>query len=221
MKPEHRFHSYITAATVTIMYFVILHIVPLLNIYPTFDPYIKPIATLLLSMGVYKLLATILLAGSRNIKFIKRHLLGSYYVNGTWIGQFLDSDSSKIITIEHFEQTLSTLKIRGQGLTETGESYAYWESNSATIDAESGVLRYAYSCDQNSSKGSWQGICVFHFGREDETKPPYEIRGYSADLIDGVRTENIELKIDENLIPLSKAFEIATEILNRPNSSKQ
>jgi hypothetical protein len=206
MKPEHRFHSYVTAATVTAMYFIIQYTLPLLSQQSGILPYLKPAGALLLSVGVYKFLATLLLSMSRKWKFIKRHLLGANYLNGTWVGKFRTFDSSWIYTVEHFEQTLSSLKIRGQGFTADGESYAYWNSLSETIDEQSGLLTYTYNCDKNDDKWSFQGVCVFQFERKDETSAPDRMYGYSADLVDGVRLENRETKISENLLSFDDAF---------------
>jgi hypothetical protein len=206
MKPEHRFHSYVTAATVTAMYFVIQHVLPLLKLDPNSDSYLKPLGTLLLSVGVYKLLATILLSSTRKLKFVKRHLLGASYVNGTWIGKFRASDASVVYTVEHFEQTLSSLKVRGQAFRGSGDSYAQWTSESETIDEVSGLLTYTYNCDKTNDKGSFQGVCVFQFEREDETRGPTRMRGYSADLVDGVRTENRETRLSQDLMPFDKAL---------------
>ena len=212
MSPEHRFHSYITSATVMVMYFVIQHAVPLLNVDPSIAVYLKPLGTLLVSVGIYKFLATLLLASSRKIKFVKRHLLGPNYLNGTWVGKFQTSESSIVYSVEHFEQTLSSLKVRGQAFSVADESYAYWNSLSETIDAEVGVLTYTYNCDKNDDKGSFQGVCVFQLERSDATSAAQRMRGYSADLIDGQRTENRETKLSEDLIPFAQALEMAMQL---------
>jgi hypothetical protein len=211
MKPEHRFHSYVTAATVTVMYFVIQKLLPLLQFNPDVDMYLKPLGTLLLSIGVYKFLATLLLGFARRLKSVKRHLLGASYVNGTWVGKFKASDSSFVYTVEHFEQTLSSLKVRGQAFRESGESYAQWNSESETIDEHSGLLTYTYNCDKTSEKGSFQGVCVFQFERVDETCGPTRMRGYSADLVDGVRTENREVKHSEELVSFEEGLRAARQ----------
>ena len=210
MKPEHRFHSYVTAATVAVMYYVVQHVAPLMS--GGTVPFAQPVAALLLSVGVYKLLASFLLSTSRRFKFVKRHLLGANHVNGTWYGKFRLDDGSLVHTVEHFEQTLSSLKIRGQGFRSSGSSYAQWTSISETIDAEAGILTYTYNCDKTNDKASFQGVCVFQFERADETSGPTCIRGYSADLIDGVRTENIEIKLSEDLLPFNQALQIAREL---------
>jgi hypothetical protein len=212
MKPEHRFHSYVTSATVMVMYFAIQKLLPLLQLEPNVDSYLKPVGALLLSIGVYKLLATTLLGFARKLQFVKRHLLGANYLNGTWVGKFEASDSSIVYTVEHFEQTLSSLKVRGQAFRESGESYAQWNSTSETIDEISGLLTYTYNCDKTNEKGSFQGVCVFQFEREDETCFPTRMRGYSADLVDGIRTENNESKISDDLLPFAMAVSAAKQI---------
>ena len=212
MKPEHKFHSYVTGATVTLMYFVIQKGLPLLHLEPSFEPYVKPIGALLLSAGLYKLFAVVLLGFARKLKFVKRHLLGASYVNGTWVGKFSASDGSTVYTVEHFEQTLSSLKVRGQAFRSSGASYAQWNSLSETIDELSGLLTYTYNCDKTKEKGSFQGVCVFQFERQDETCGPTRMRGYSADLVDGVRTENRETKISEELLPFDDAIRAAHQV---------
>lgn len=212
MKPEHKFHSYVTGATVTIMYFVIQKLLPLFHLEPSIEPYFKPVGALLLSTGLYKLLAFGLLGFARKLKFVKRHFLGASYLNGTWIGKFTASDASTIYTVEHFEQTLSSLKVRGQAFRASGVSYAQWTSLSETIDELSGLLTYTYNCDKTNEKSSFQGVCVFQFERQEATRGPTRMRGYSADLVDGVRTENRETKISEDLLSFEEALRAAQQI---------
>lgn len=207
MKPEHKFHSYVTAATVSAMYFVITDLLPLIQLNSTLQPYAQWLGALLLSLGIYKALATTLLGTARTLKFVKRHLLGPSYVNGTWIGEFTKSDGSKVVTVEHFEQTLSSLKIRGRAYEPSG-SYAHWQSVAETIDEITGTLTYTYTCERD---GPLQGICVFQFDRKDETSGPTGIHGYSADLVDGIRTVNTETRLSEDLLPFDEARRKAQE----------
>lgn len=206
MRPEHKFHSYITAATVTVMYFVITGVLPRLTLSPPLEALAKPIGSLFLSVGIYRLFATFMGSASRRLKFLKRHLLGPRYVNGTWIGKFHAADDTMVFSIEHFEQSLTTLKIRGQAFRASGELYAYWNSISESIDDAAGTLTFTYTCDKGSDKASFQGVCFFQFERGDETMAPTAIRGYSADLIDGIRTENRETRLSEDLLPFDEAL---------------
>lgn len=186
------------------MYFVIQNLLPLID--DSTYPHLKLASALLLSVGIYKLLATTLQSTARKKNFVKRHLLGAKYVNGTWVGKFKASDGTFVYTIEHFEQTLSSLKIRGEAYRYSGELYAQWISLSETIDEVAGSLTYTYNCDKPIDKGSFQGVCVFQFERSNETCGPDRIRGYSADLVDGVRTPNYEEKISEKLLPFGEAL---------------
>jgi hypothetical protein len=127
-------------------------------------------------------------------------------VNGTWVGKFHSSSRGTIYTVEHFEQTLSSLKIRGQAFDASGVRYALWFSISSNIDEASGLVSYTYNCDKDADKGSFQGVAVFYFERPDERSAPLYMAGYSADLIDGQRTENRERKISEDLLPFEAAL---------------
>jgi hypothetical protein len=130
MKAEQRFHSYVTGATITVMCFIIQHGAPALDrLAPKFAVYITPISALLLSAGIYKTFAEFMLRITRRWKVVKRHILGAAYVNGTWLGKFTAENGSLVYTVEHFEQDLSGLKIRGQGQQDDGTWYATWESD--------------------------------------------------------------------------------------------
>src|SRR5579871_2122294 len=105
MKAEQRFHSYVTGATVTVMFFVIQHGGPLLaGMNPLVGIFLAPVAALLLSVGIYKTLASVLLKITRRWKLVKRWMLGASYINGTWVGKFSAEDGSLVFTVEHFEQ---------------------------------------------------------------------------------------------------------------------
>ena len=105
MTPEQKFHSYVTASTVLVMYFAIETVAPLLNEFTI----AKPIVTLLTAIGIYNLFAKILSSLARNWLWVKKYLLGPNFIHGTWGGEFKGSDNDKIITIESFEQTLNLL----------------------------------------------------------------------------------------------------------------
>lgn len=206
MKPEQRFHSYVTAATVVVMFYFIKYVIPLLVFGQALDAILKPAVAMLASVGVYRILAGLILQAASRWRWVKRFLLGASYMNGTWVGKFLSSSNGAIHTVEHFEQTLSSLKIRGQGFDVRGSSYAYWHSVSEAINESSGLISYVYYCDTNSDTGSFQGVAVFFFERSDERSAPRCIRGYSADLVDGRRSGNTEIKISEQLLPFEAAL---------------
>ncbi|MBI6709799.1 hypothetical protein [Pseudomonas syringae] len=206
MSPEHKFHSHVTTATVLLMFYTIKYISPQLIFSPEVDRYIQPVAIFISTVGIYKLIANMILSLANRWDWVKRWLLGAHYLGGTWVGSFKSASGETIRTVEHFEQSLSTLKIRGQAFDEHGESYALWHSVSENIDTNSGLLTYTYNCDKDSDKASFQGIGVFHFQRNDASSAPTIIRGYSADLSDGKRTDNEEKKCSDDLIAFKEAL---------------
>jgi hypothetical protein len=211
MNPEHKFHLSVTIVTVIFMFYVIDFVVPRLTFSTELNQYIKPVVMIFSTVGVYKILATLFVGLAKHWNWVNRWLLGAHYLGGTWVGSFKSASGEIIRTVEHFEQSLSTLKIRGQAFNELGESYALWNSVSENIDAVSGLLTYTYRCDKDSEKNSFQGIGVFHFQRADSSCAPTSIRGYSADLIDGKRTQNEERKYSEKLIDFNQVL-LATKV---------
>ncbi|AGH81193.1 hypothetical protein PCNPT3_06265 [Psychromonas sp. CNPT3] len=205
MTSEHKFHLYVTVATVMVMYFMIENVAPFLNEFGV----AKPIVTLLSTVGIYNLFVKTLSSLARNWLWLKKYLLGATFLNGTWVGEFKGSNNEKIITVEAFDQTLNHLVIRGESFKENGESYAQWISKATFINETDGVLTYTYTCDKDDDKSTFQGVCVFNFERAAAHLPPTYIKGYSTDVIDGVRTSNREKKIDDKLLPLLEAFELA------------
>jgi hypothetical protein len=191
-----------------VMYAVIQHVMPLLAVPGEWAAYAKPIGALLLSAGIYKLLATLLLASARRLKFVKRHLLGPHYLQGTWVGRF-DGGGSTFYTVELFEQTLSSLQIRGSAFGPNDETYARWISVSTAVNAEKGSLTYTYDCHKSADHVSFQGIGLFLFERDDEASPPTRMNGYSADLIDGHRSDNSERKVSDDLLSLDEGLRLA------------
>lgn len=200
MTPEYKLHLHVTVVTVVLMFYVVDLVVPRLTFSPELNHYIKPLVIVFSTVGIYRAFAVLVVGLAKRWNWVKRWLLGPYYLGGTWVGSFKSASGETIRTVEHFEQSLSTLKIRGQAFNELGESYALWNSVSENVDAVSGLLTYTYNCDKDSEKYSFQGIGVFHFQRTDSSCAPTSIRGYSADLIDGKRTDNEERKYSERLV---------------------
>jgi hypothetical protein len=198
--PEQRFHSYVTAGTVTIMLGVIQWAVPLLEQFEGGFILVGTAIAFLVSAGVYKTLAALLKGRFRTWKWVKRWLLGPSYINGTWVGQFLGEGGLTVRTVEHFEQGLSVLKIRGYAAYEDGTWYADWESIAASIDEAAGKLTYIYDCKRSGQQTAFKGVCEFSFQRVNDASAPRRIGGYSADITDGLPVRNDESRYSEDLI---------------------
>jgi hypothetical protein len=213
MSPEYKFHSFVSASTIVVMYYIVTYIVPLLQRGVPFPAITIPGLTALTSVGAYSGVASLLGLFITNSRRIRGILLGSRYIEGTWIGKFQKDDGVPIFTVEHFEQTLGTLMIRGAAYFESGKRYAKWDSIAEKIDERNGVLHYFYSCERDEEKGSYHGVAKFSFERDHAGASPDVISGYSADLRDepdpGKRWNNTEYRIDRGLLPFEQTLDKA------------
>ena len=212
--PEYKFHAYITGFTVTLMYLMITEVIPIFSGLKFGSVSVQPIIAILSTAGIYGTLSSILMTLSRNVEWFKKHLLGAGYLNGTWIGKFTIDNDETIFTVETFEQTISSLKIRGHAFHENGKTFAQWESVAESIKESDGVLTYTYSCSRNQDVFSFEGIGVFKFERTSSHVPPTHIFGYSADMTDGIRNENREKKVSDSLLPVDEALKLAKKEYN-------
>ena len=211
MSATYKFHLFVSTLTVTIMFSVIVFILPRFEPTKDLNSFYKLTIGFLGSVGTYKSLASILLGLFDRFIFIRRRFLGPEYIEGTWVGCYEFSEGQRRFTVEYFEQTLDKVIVRGQAFTEEGEPYGQWLSRAVTVNAEQGTLIYAYDCDIHSDNTSFQGIAIFHFERKTKRKPPSVLNGFSADVIDGVRSANREHKIGDTEIGMKEAFEKAKE----------
>jgi hypothetical protein len=209
MTPEQKFHSYVTSLTVLIMYFLIEKFTPYVNQVGNSSDYIKPIVSILSAFGIYTLLAQSMIVTSRNLQWLNKFLLGASYMNGTWVGKFVNTRGEVKITVEFFEQNISSLTISGQAFNEDGSKYAKWNSVASSINAVDGILTYTYNCDPIMDSSNFRGIGVFQFERKGSHLPPTFIDGYSVDVNDGAKSTNREKKISDDVYELQKAYPVA------------
>jgi hypothetical protein len=139
----------------------------------------------LISLGLYRLVATGIIYMVKKNNWVKKFFLGPYYLEGTWVG-FL---------IERFEQDIDTLVIRGKSYSETTKYHATWTAPSVNIDTISGRISYMYDCFPVNDKSNHNGIAIFNFERNDQYSAPKGLTGFSADLHLGQRTRAMEIKI--------------------------
>ena len=204
MIPIQRFSISVSTMTVVVMFCILEYLLPMLQSsaiprvllqYVPFPALILQISkiglTALSTVGAYTLMSKTLGAFYERVPYLKGFIFGRSYMEGTWIGRFYAQGKPKF-TVEHFEQKLDGIIIRGWASNEDGTRYAEWTSSAVAIDDLRGMLTYTYDCDLLGRNTPQQGIGVFQFERPKHWKAPTGITGYSADLTDGGRTENHE-----------------------------
>ena len=206
MNPERKLQTYVVTATVFVMYALITNVLPMISGLSWIPSGLLAIAS---TVGTYHLLSTGLDYLSRRNSKVMKHILGPSYLHGTWRGSFSVKDHGSVTTVEHFEQTLSELKIRGWAFLKDGSTYSQWRSTAVSINAPDGSLTFAYDCDSYySDSPSFNGIALFQFDRTGVHRAPTDLYGYTADL-DGKpddRFENRMKKVSESLVKFEEVL---------------
>jgi hypothetical protein len=170
----------------------------------------------LISLGLYRFLATILLSLFRKIPYIKKLILGPRYMEGTWVGFFVGHENKIRYLVETFEQDLNELIIRGKVFREDGTYHCVYVSQNATVDIKNGKLSYSYDADSIGSTYINPGLARFDLERVSKESPPSRISGYSSDLFHSKKLMAFEEKLTEKTcMETSKAVEKAIEIYQK------
>ena len=157
MKPSIRFSSIVTTATIFVMWTAFVKLLPLLQVANTNSKLAGALITVITSAAVYRTFAALLAWGLGKFVLLKSFVFGPYFMHGTWVGCFRGSGGDVRFLVEHFEQDIHSLLIRGRSYFASGEVHANWTSEAATVDADRGRLIYTYSCDTMERAVTLQG----------------------------------------------------------------
>lgn len=212
MSPANRFHLFVATLTVGFMYWLLGHLSAWFPSTDALGSWQKAAIAYISSAGFYQLSATGLRYVLDHSKLARQWTLGAAYIEGTWIGCYKTPGNENRLTVEHFEQTLDGIAIKGYAFTEGSDRPVVdWTSRAAAVDGSLGVLTYSYTCNQATDKTSFEGIADFKFERAQTRKPPQYLNGYSADLIDGIRAGNRESLLSREQVDLPTAWKRAKQ----------
>jgi hypothetical protein len=209
MSPSAKFNGLLASAVVTLMYFLAIYVMPRLNTLALDYRLVLLLGALVSSAGLYRILSLGLRWLMERCEWLKRMVLGPYYMHGTWIGWFHGHANDRRFMIEHFVQDLEGLVITGRSFTDAGTEHGYWESESTTIDAKKGRLIFTYKFDVITRKHSLVGIHSSLFERKSAHRPASALSGFAHDLNDDVRIAVHSQKISSALLPWAEALRIA------------
>ena len=178
-------------------------------------PYIKVIAAIFISLGVYRLTANLIIEASKKWTWVKKIMLGPYYLNGTWVGFYIGTLGKVRFLVERFEQDIDSLVIRGKSFDENLNYHANWTASSVNIDSLTGKISYMYECSPMKDSSNHNGVAIFDFIRNNQSSPAKGLEGFSADLHIGKRTRAKEIKVSSGCSFDEKAaLEKAKELYN-------
>ena len=216
MKPSLKLHSIAFGLATAIVF----SLWTLLTKLTQLDPILKILLGGLVSLGLYRLIATFIVYLTKKSSWIKKKFLGQYYLEGTWVGFYIGVSGKERFIVERFEQDVDTLAIRGKSLNELSQYHSTWNTSSVYIDTLHAKISYMYDVTNIHDKSNNNGIAIFNIERDDQYSEAKGLTGFSADLHLGKRIKAMEIKIsdkcnyDENL-----AFEKAKELYQNKKDS--
>tara|TARA_R110000744_G_scaffold246816_1_gene363251 strand:+ start:362 stop:1027 length:666 start_codon:yes stop_codon:yes gene_type:complete len=205
---------------------ILLTVIFIISITNTLIPYVVNLTgkeqftaygTLLLaSTGLYRALITIFSFTILEVAKFKEWVFGVNLIEGTWVGYYKEGNDSFYL-VEAIEQDFDQIVVRGSSYDAKGERIAQWTSESAEYDSSKGVFQYSYICHLIEDKNVEQGLANFSVIRDNKSKKPKNLYGYSTDVHDGHRAASWEQKIDavgkppEECLKAARAYKIFLE----------
>ncbi len=113
MNPIAKFHSYVVAITVAVMFLVVNLAVKLVPAPNSESIIIGFLVAGFSSLGIYRLFSGLIIIILPKIECLFKFTLGAYYLKGTWGGFVLTKTGVPTIIVEKYEQTLFSITIRG------------------------------------------------------------------------------------------------------------
>jgi len=188
MKPIQRFYTIVIALTSVIVFTIwtisskiLIEHIDWKNSTHLFYSGFALVLTYLSSIGVFSSIFTLINYLFSKWKWLKRYVLSSYYLEGTWVGFYIGVSGNVRYIIETYEQTFDSLVIKGTSYDENKNLHTFWTSESYNINAKNGEITYQYKVRSTKENTDPNGIAYFSFIRGNNKKPPKMIVGYSAD----------------------------------------
>jgi hypothetical protein len=213
VNPELKFHSLVISATTLIIFIIWIQVTDIITTYP----YLSIFASGVVSLGIYRSLAIMLLGLFRNSWRVKKWILGPFFMEGVWVGFFVGHQNKVRFFSEIIEQDLNTLLVRGKAFKmEDGSYHGSWISDSINVNVKQAKLSYTYYADIIEDTFVNPGLAHFNLERYSVNKPPIRMYGFSSDLYRPEKLKAYEEKIsDKTHINNDDTFMKAKEIYDR------
>ncbi len=195
MRPYNTLRSIVFTLTTAIMFFCWGILYPIIQTNIILGSLIGGIV----SLGSYRLVLKVSEHAILKIQFVKKFIFGNEYLEGKWIGCYIGLDGNPVYYIEYFEQTFDGLIIRGNCYFRNYSFKGGWVSDKVVLNETKGVLAYTYETDMIKSTHKNQGLAVFSLVREEQSKAPKKLIGFSSDIFSKQKILSIEIKIEDSI----------------------
>lgn len=196
MTIETRFHQYVMGVIILVMYTIMTAV---FEVWPQWkDPVyaalpvpivlvLGAVLTFVVQKKAYTYLANWLLKIMRQWPWLKRKILGAYYIEGTWVGFYYEDDAhlqsgDVYLVVDTITQNLSTVMIQGSGFTTSGDTRATWNSTAAQISENGAELIFIASCTIPRESRKCEAVTHFNLHKSKGKKAPDHFHGTSANI---------------------------------------
>jgi len=206
MTPIAKFHSYVIALTVALM-FVAVNVVAKLIPGASHGGLASGfVIAALSSVGLYQLLAKAILTVLPKWEWLFKFTLGPWYLKGTWGGVVRTKTGKLRIIVEKYEQSLDHLAIRGWSFGHDGNIEANWTTQSAQVSVIPGELFCFYQVNVPYKENAVESLGRLQFDRPDHNTGPTMMTGYTVDTDATQKLRYEELhKLSYRLLELDEA----------------
>ncbi len=170
------------------------------------------------SLGFYKILLNITKYLVQKCKLCKKIIFGASYIDGVWVGFFVNSDKKIRFFYEVYEQDYDSFEIRGVSFTVDGKHHGTWNIEDPVISEKKGMLNYTYETDGINNTYINPGIGRFTFIRNKSNEPPFQMKGYTSDLYNPNKVFSFQEKVEIKEIDESQLFEMAKKVYEKNKS---
>lgn len=143
MKPITKLNAYAFSISTSIVYYLWVELSKIFSEVKV----INLILTFVISISFYRIIyKTALLICNENI-FLRRIVLGKYFLHGVWVGFYIYRNSP-VVYYEIFDQTVETLSITGRAFDIDGKYKGSWTIIEPYINVEESKITYYYEMNE-------------------------------------------------------------------------
>ncbi len=212
MNPLLKLHGIVLSLTTIVVY----NLWGILSVTTSNSIEYKAVIAILVSLGTYQTILSVLKFSFLRIRIIKKFIFGASYLEGIWVGFFIGDLGKERFFIETYEQDFERITIRGDGYREDEGYFGSWISQNVHFDQRAGIITYQY--ETNAIKNSYinPGLAYFTIDRKNLTNPPYKLKGFSSDLYNPKKLKSLEKKISDipNTKDVNDSLKIARDFYN-------
>ncbi len=182
------------------------------------DSLMKAFATALTSIVFYRLVIKIIIKVLKDIQFIKKLMLKSEFLEGTWVGYYRNGDGKLRFYYEVIEHDIynDNIRMHGEALNENKGNHAEWDVICSKLDSEYRKLYTMYRVNSLHQKGNNVGLSELTFVGNDKNSAPKSMRGTAIDAHEANKMTIHCKKISDKLnLDTNKMFEQAEEFYKR------